>query len=257
MRNRLITSAWRPLTFAFALVFASSVGSAVQAETSAEEIEVALAASDRSDEDKARDESRKPAEVLAFFGVEPGITAIDLIAASGWYTEVLAAAVGPEGKVYAQNPKVMLEFRDGYADKAMTARLTDNRLPNVERLDKEMTELGLEPGSIDFALTALNFHDVYNENAEQGVGMLKGIFALLKPGGVLGLTDHNGKAEADNKALHRIHKPLAIDAAKAAGFEVEESDVLSNDTDDHTIMVFDEAIRGKTDRFVLKLTKPE
>lgn len=238
-----------------ALLFAVAA-SLSPAAASPADLGAAIAGADRSEEDRARDASRKPAEVLAFFGVEKGMTVMDMIAASGWYTEVLSIAVGPEGKVYAQNPKQMLEFREGAADKAMAARMADGRLPNVERLDREFEDLGLEPGSLDFALTALNFHDVYNQDADAGVGMLKLMHSLLKPGGVLGLTDHNGKPDGDNATLHRIEKQLAVDAAIAAGFTVEESDVLANPEDDHTVMVFEEAIRGKTDRFVLKLTKP-
>ena len=56
-------------------------------------------ASDRSDEDKARDEARKPAEVLEFLGLKPGDTVVDIWASGGWYTEVLSNAVGDEGHV--------------------------------------------------------------------------------------------------------------------------------------------------------------
>ena len=82
-----------------------------------------LAASGRADEDKARDTARRPAEVLAFLGVEPGMTVMDLLASGGWYTEVLSVAVGPEGTVYAQNPPMLLGFNDGAYDKAITPRL--------------------------------------------------------------------------------------------------------------------------------------
>ena len=108
----------------------------------------------RSTEDKARDGGRKPAEVITFLGVEPGMTVIDVIAASGYYTEVLSRAVGPLGKVYAQNPAAVLKFREGANDKALNHRLADNRLPNVIRWDREATALGIAPGSIDLAMTA-------------------------------------------------------------------------------------------------------
>lgn len=239
-----------------ALVFLSGCAMFQECESDGTDIAAALGAADRSEEDRARDESRKPADVLTFFGVQEGMTVMDMIAANGWYTEVLAAAVGPEGKVYAQNPKVMLEFRDGAADKAMAARLANGRLPNVQRLDREFADLGLEPDSLDFALTALNLHDVYNDNPDDALAILQLAHSLLKPGGVLGVTDHNGDPEADNAELHRMTKQQAIDVATQAGFDVEESDLLANPADDHTLFVFDEAIRGRTDRFVLKLTKP-
>jgi predicted methyltransferase len=246
----------RSLAFALALSFLAGCGEMLQPSSNAADLAMAIAAADRSDEDKARDDSRKPAEVLAFFGVEPGMTTMDLIAASGWYTEVLAAAVGPEGIVYAQNPALMLQFREGAADKAMAARIANDRLPNVTRLDREMEDLGIEPNSLDFILTGLNLHDVYNPNPEDGVAMLQLAYSLLKPGSVLGVTDHNGNPDANNEELHRIPKQLAIDAATSVGFLVEESDVLANPDDTREIYVFDPTIRGKTDRFVLKLTKP-
>ena len=83
---------------------------------------VALMDESRPTEDKARDGGRKPAEVMTFLGVEPGMTVIDVIAASGYYTEVLSRTVGPRGKVYAQNPAAVLKFRDGANDKALGQR---------------------------------------------------------------------------------------------------------------------------------------
>ena len=80
---------------------------------------------------------------------------------------------------------------------------------------------------------------------------------LLKPGGVFGVIDHFGNAGADNAQLHRIEERLVIDAVEAAGFQVEAtSDVLRNPSDDRTRGVFDPSVRGKTDRFVLRLRSP-
>lgn len=220
---------------------------------------VALMDESRSAEDKARDGGRKPAEVMAFLGVEPGMTVIDVIAAGGYYTEVLSRTVGYRGKVYAQNPAAVLKFRDGANDKALAARLRDNRLPNVIRWDKETTELGLEPNSIDLAITALNFHDVYNSSGkEAGVGLSKLIFDVLKPGAVFGVIDHEGSPGLDNTALHRMQGGLALEALLEAGFSIEStSGVLRNADDDHSKMVFDPSIRGKTDRFLIKAVKPK
>jgi len=223
----------------------------------ADAVSARLAAGQRSEEDRAQDAGRKPAAVVAFLGIEPGMRVVDLIAAGGWYTEVLSLAVGPEGRVYAQNTKFTLEMRDGANAKAMTARLAGGRLPNVERLDREFGSLGLEPGSIDAALTSLNFHDVYHgRGPEATAAFLGAAMAFLKPGGVLGIIDHSGGV-GDDKELHRIDEELAIQAAKQAGFELEAtSDVLRNPDDDRTRSVFDESLRGRTDRFVLRLRKP-
>lgn len=228
-------------------------------QVSASELRTRLADPARPAEDRARDVGRRPADVLAFLGIENGMTVIDVIAAGGYYTEVLARAVGPDGRVVAQNPPRVLQFRDGANEKALSARLADNRLPNVTRLDKDLADLGPQDGSFDAALTALNFHDIYNNAGPEGaVSALRAVGALLKPGGVFGVIDHIGVADADNAALHRIEKSKAIEAASQAGFIVEdESDLLRNDTDDHSQMVFAEGVRGQTDRFLLKLRKPE
>ena len=217
-----------------------------------------LAASGRSDEDKARDEARRPGEVLAFLGVEPGMTVMDLLASGGWYTEVLSVAVGPEGAVYAQNPPMLLGFNEGAYDKAITARLADSRLPNVIRLDHEVDSTGLKPGTLDAALTALNLHDRHNfgRGDEDVIEMLAAVKDLLKPGGVLGIIDHYGDPDKNNTALHRLNVEAALPLIEGAGFEVESSDLLRNPEDDHSIMVFVPAIRGKTDRLLFKLTKP-
>jgi len=217
-----------------------------------------LASDSRSAEDQARDASRKPADVVEFLGIEPGMAVIDVIAASGYYTEVLSLAVGPDGSVVAHNPAFVLEFREGANEKAISARLADNRLPNVTRLNKEFEELSADDGPFDAAITALNFHDIYNgRSAEDALGVLQLIHGMLKPGGVFGIIDHAGVADADNAALHRIEVAKAIETATAAGFVVEgQSGILSNPEDDHTQAVFADGLRGHTDRFLLKLRKP-
>jgi predicted methyltransferase len=223
-----------------------------------EALAAALARPDRPEADRARDAGRRPAEVVAFLEIGPGMTVVDLIAAGGYYTEVLSGAVGPKGRVHAQNNAYVLKIRDGANEKALSARLADGRLANVERLDREMDDLGLAPGSIDAAVTALNFHDVYNGRGEQAAdGFLKTVFAALKPGGVLGIIDHSGGAGGDDAELHRIDEARVVAAAERAGFEVEaKSDLLRNPGDDRKTNVFDPAIRGRTDRFLLRLRKP-
>ncbi|HJY38793.1 MAG TPA: hypothetical protein VJ299_15055 [Steroidobacteraceae bacterium] len=219
----------------------------------------ALASADRPAEDKARDADRKPAELMEFFGVKPGMTTVDIIALGGYVTEVLSVAVGPKGKVYAQNPPIALQLRDGMYAKQITERLAANRLKNVVRVDADLPASSqIPPGSVDVAITAMNYHDVRNRNPDDGVAFLKAINTMLKPGGVLGVTDHVGNDGANNAQLHRIPKHFLLDDAKAAGFVVDgESDILAHAADDHTKMVFDPTLRGKTDQFVVRLRKPK
>lgn len=217
-----------------------------------------LADASRAEADRARDENRKPADVIDFLGIEPGMKVIDLMAGGGWYTEVLSLAVGADGEVVAHNTDAALQFRDGANEKAISERLAGNRLPNVTRLNKNFDEISADHGSFDAAITALNFHDVYNGSGPNAaVEVLQTVYEILEPGGVLGIIDHAGTADADNKALHRAEKDKTIDTAKAAGFVVEaDSDLLRNESDDHSRPVFDESVRGRTDRFLLKLRKP-
>lgn len=224
----------------------------------ADALAAALAAPSRPQADRDRDADRKPAQLMTFLGVERGMTALDVMASGGYLTEVLSVAVGPTGKVHAHNTQQMLQFNNGAYGKAIAARLENNRLPNVVRLDGEVSSL--PPNSVDVAVTAMNLHDIYNRGAQgpqNAEAFMKGVFNALKPGGLFGVVDHVGVAGADNARLHRMQKQQAIDVAKAAGFVVEaESDIYANAADDHTKGPFDPALRGKTDQFTLKLRKP-
>lgn len=223
-----------------------------------EALQNALQNETRATADKARDAGRKPAEVLAFLGVSKGMTGIDIWAAGGYYTEVLSLAVGATGKVYAQNPKWILEFRDGANGKALSKRLANDRLANVSRINNAFPDLGLEAGSIDFALTALNFHDIHNSSSEEeATAFAKAVLALLKPGGVLGVIDHEGSASNDNSKLHRGQSRQAFAILEAAGFEITAtSEMLRNSADTLDQSVFAADLRGQTSRFVIKAVKP-
>ena len=228
-------------------------GSLVRADDLADRINAALAAPQRPADEKLRDQARKPVQTLQFLGVQAGMTVVDMLAAGGWYTEVLSAAVGPKGKVYSQNPERMKE-RMGDAAKARA-----DRLKNVELLyTKDMTDFGLD-GTVDFAITALNLHDAYNFGGEQaGKDFFKGVYKALKPGSVLGVIDHVGIAGQDNKTMHRIEKSVAIELIKSAGFTIEgESDVLHNPNDDHTKQIRDASLERNTDQMLFKARKPK
>jgi predicted methyltransferase len=234
---------------------------ACASRNSAEHLTAELSAAGRPADDVARDAGRKPGEVLAFLGVDPGMTVLDLIAAGGYYSEALSVAVGPKGRVYAQNPPFVLKIRDGANEKAISARLAGDRLPNVTRVNAELADLatqGIAPGSVDVAMTALNFHDIYNRGGPDAASaFLASVFALLEPGGVLGIIDHVGAPDGDNEKLHRIDPALVVAVVEASPFELDgTSDVLENPADDHSEGVFAPGVRGETDRFVMKLRRP-
>ena len=219
----------------------------------------ALAAPGRPQADKDRDKDRKPAQLMIFLGVEPGMTVLDAVALGGYMTEVLSIAVGPKGKVYSQNPPAVYQLQGGMYKGQVDERHANQRLPNTVRVDIDLPATAQIPaGSVDVALTAQNFHDLYYLNAAYAQQFMNALYTTLKPGGVLGLTDHVGVDGANNAQLHRVPKQIAIDAAKKAGFVVEaESDLLAHAADDHTKVVFDPSLRGKTDQFLLRLRKPK
>ncbi|MCB1666332.1 MAG: class I SAM-dependent methyltransferase [Pseudomonadales bacterium] len=214
----------------------------------------ALASPDRSAEDKELDMNRKPVQVLTFLGLKEGMSALDLVAGGGWYTEVLSRAVGPNGKVYMQNSPASLSR--GTTEQTVSARV-NGRLTNVVRVNRDMNDLGLAPDSIDFAITNLNFHDLYNSNPANARAMLEAVKTVLKPGGVFAIIDHAGNVGADNASLHRVPKSLVVVAAREAGFTIVDagSAILSVPSDDHTLPQSAPELNRNTDRFIVKLTK--
>jgi predicted methyltransferase len=241
----------RPL-LALALVGAVAQIAHAQDEQVAR-MRAALAAPDRPAENRARDAARKPIESVQFFGVATGDTVVDMIAAGGWFTEVLSAAVGPGGKVYSSNPPFLVQQE---AEAAL-----HKRLGNVAAVHGSLAEARAE--NVDAIVTAQNLHDIYNGYNDQpggedaAVAFVKGLYAALKPGGVLGVIDHVGVAGQDNKALHRMLPQQARDVLTKAGFLIEaESNLLANPADDHTKGVFDPSVRGKTDQFMFRARKP-
>jgi predicted methyltransferase len=230
---------------------------------SSEAIASALAAPGRLPSDREQDASRKPAEVLAFFGVKPGMTVLDLFSGGGYYTEILSGIVGPEGRVYAHNNTPYLSF----SKKDIDARYADpSRLPNVERILAENDAIELPENTFDFVLMSMVYHDIYLVDEENGWSRIDGpkmlaeIHASMKPGTVLGVIDHvaaPGSPPETGGTLHRIDPDLLKRDITAAGFVFDaESDVLRNPADDHTKPVFDESIRGHTDRVVYRFRRP-
>lgn len=197
----------------------------------------------RPAEDVAHDADRKPAETLTFFEVRPGEVVFEFVAGGGYFTELLSRTVGDTGRVVATREDAK--------------RIADNRLPNVTAA--EDGEWGLAPDSVDLIFTAQNYHDVVNLKVERPP-LLKNFLTILKPGGIFAVIDHSAEAGSgarDVGTLHRIDEATVVSEIEAAGFElVGDSELLRNPNDARTLAVFDPAIRGKTDQFVLKFRKP-
>lgn len=224
-------------------------------------LELALVDPGREVSDFARDETRRPVQVLEFLGLRPGMTVLDLYAAGGYYTYILSKAVGDSGTVYAQNTERGLRFVEDRQNitqgEALNAKIESGGLDNVVQIISPLGELGLAAESLDLVIVAQTLHDYYNPNPARALDMLLQLKALLRPGGVIGITDHVGLAGRDNRDLHRMEIRQAVDLAQEAGFLVESSDLLRVSADDHSRSIFDPRLNRSTDRFLLKLTKPD
>lgn len=232
----------------------SLAGAVIAADYSA-----ALNDARRPAEQKARDAARKPAELLALAEVKPGDKVGDFIMGGGYFTRVFAAAVGPTGKVFAVQPKEFIDFQASYGTNqdAVVADYT-----NVVPLRPSLGAIAF-PETLDVIFTAQNYHDMHLKMAPEPLaGMVdKALFDSLKPGGLLIVVDHaaaDGSGTRDTDTLHRIDIETVKREVLAAGFVLEsQSDILRNPADPRTASVFDAAIKGKTDQFVLKFRKPK
>jgi predicted methyltransferase len=212
----------------------------------------------RSEADKKRDGGRKPAETMAFYGVKPGMKVAELMTSRGYFTAVLAEAVGDKGAVYGQNNKWL---RDRVKDTGRPlADLVDKAgYKNIVEQNTELEDLQLPAGQLDAIFVVMFYHDLYwlGVNRE---AMNKSVMAALKPGGIYGIIDHHaapGMGEMDVNKNHRIERYVVIDDITKAGFELaEETDLLENAKDPMNVNVFQQELRGSTNQFVLKFKKP-
>ena len=218
----------------------------------------ALADPQRPQADRDRDAARLPGEILAFAQIAPGEKVGDYIMGGGYWTRILANVVGPQGKVYAFQPDEFIAFRPAYGDE-QTAAATGRA--NVVPLRGPVASPPF-PEKLDTIVTVQNMHDLYIGAMPQGTGpkALKALYDALKPGGTLLVVDHSaaeGAGLAAANSVHRMDRQAAIAALTATGFRVEaESAIYIRPDDPRTANVFDPAIRGKTDQFVLRLRKP-
>lgn len=212
----------------------------------------------RPAEDKARDTARKPSEMLSFANVHAGQTVVDFMPGRGYFTRIFSLAVGEQGKVYAVNPQLFLDLRKGKPPLPSVAGEPGHG--NVRDIVASNTSLNL-PVQADLVWTAQNYHDMRIWGGADGIAQFnKAVFDALKPGGLYVVLDHSGASGLDDegmKKLHRIDEAQVKREVLAAGFVLDnESPVLRNPGDPKTANVYDAAIRGKTDQFILRFHKP-
>ena len=246
-----------------ALAVVSVLGAlAVQAAGIPKAVSAAVADAARPQADKDRDVNRKPAETVAFAGIKPGDTVVELFPGAGYYTRIFSAVVGPKGHIFAVPPGKRPNAPEGSPDPAAASNAiaADPHYSNVTVLAQKFAELA-PPSPVDVVWTSENYHDFHNGPTADIAAFNKAMFNALKPGGTYIVEDHAAEAGSgvrDTSTLHRIDPAAAKTEVTAAGFVfVAQGDFLQNKDDPHTAKVFDESIRGKTDKFILKFMKPK
>ena len=261
-------------------------------ELSSAQIAQIVASTDRSAADRTNDLRRKPEQMLAFIGIHPGIVALDLSAAGGYTTELLARAIGPSGKVYGQsqprdpnrvptppaapegnsNPTVTtstapaiplsaprpsavaLAERDA---KLRSANVQAAPIIAVSRPFAEPVPPELAAEGIDLVTLMFNYHDLGHLGVDRAA-MNRAVFRALKPGGLYVIADHSGRPGtgiSESGTLHRIEEAFLRQEVEAAGFRlVGEGSFLRNPNDPKDKNTPDPP--QPKDEFVLKFIKP-
>lgn len=227
----------------------------LQAQQIPDHVAAAVAAPERSAKDRERDARDKPAELLTFAGVKPGMKVADFFGGGGYWSELLSRAVGPTGDVtLVNNPGYFYFSKDGLKE-----RFADGRLKDVRQRVVETGNLDLGSAQYDLIFIFMGYHDLYWIDESNGWpkidagGVLDQLNRALKPGGKLLIVDNAAKEGTGSSAasdLHRIDEAFTKKDIGAHGFLFEKGwPGYRNSADDHSKGVFDPAIRGKTDRF--------
>ena len=203
----------------------------------------------RTDQDRRMDASRNPADFVPFTQAKPGMLVLDVSAGAGYTSQLLALAVAPNGKVWAQRPQ---------PGDALTKRLADQPQANfipVYRPFEDPVPPDLPP--LDLITIVNNYHDISYLPVDRAK-MDARLFAALKPGGHLVVVDHSAQAGTGisvGKTLHRIDEAVVIAEFKQAGFVLEaEGSFLRNPADTREVSSGDGKIN--TDKFALRFVKP-
>jgi predicted methyltransferase len=240
-----------------------------------ERIDALLASSDRSAGDRFNDQRRKPAEMLAFIGVRPGMTALDVSAARGYTTELIARAVGPTGQVYGQVPPARQPSAAPPAQPEGAAappppgtppplptfaeRMRNPALAHMRRVERPFDD-PVPPeaeGKLDLVTLMFNYHDFGHLGVDRA-RTNAAIFRALKPGGMYVIADHAGRdgtGIGEAGTLHRVEEAFVIREVEAAGFKLAaRGDFLRNPNDPRDKNTPVPPV--PKDEFVLKFVKP-
>ncbi len=218
-----------------------------------ERVQAAQAKPDRPDSQKTNDANRLSEVKFVLAHVKPGDHVLDFGAGRGYSSMILSAAIC-DGQLDSQ-------FTPTTNEKALAERqVWLGARSNIHAVIADSDKLPLPAKPYDVIFIGTVYHDTYNVAGGNISAQNKALFAALRPGGTVILTDHktvDGAGTTQTNTLHRIDKATAINDFKAAGFTLaEDSTALANPADDHTLKVFDPALRGHTDRMALVFKKP-
>ena len=245
----------------FAALLLATASFAVPAFAAPKDYAAAVAVKGRSADFVKLDAGRHPAEILDFMGLKRGMDVLDLLAGEGYYSQIMGRFVGPKGHILAFEPTQFSDEKSA-AKWAALSKLQ----PNVAFMSVPWQQLDFAPNSFDFTLIHLNYHDFYWSSEKYRLPVtdpakhLAMLYRATKPGGVVAVIDHVGKPGDTRVIVDKLHRidPEVIKADFArAGFTLEaESNLLRVPGDDLDKLVFDPAVRGKTDRVVYRFRKP-
>jgi predicted methyltransferase len=225
-------------------------------------ITAAVADSSRPDSDTTRDANRKPEQALAFSGIKSGDKVADYVADSGYFTRLFSSVVGSKGHVYAVEPTAFFKFEHFVKAVAELQGFAVTH-PNVTVTIAAALEGLRIPEELDVFWISQNYHDLHDKfmGPVDTAAFNKAVYEALKPGGIYVILDHSAAPGAPaevTETLHRIEASTVRREVEAAGFKFDsESSILANPVDPRTAKVFDPAIRGHTDQFILKFRKPK
>jgi len=243
----------------------------------AQQLDSVLAGSWRTPANSARDAYRHPGATLKFFGVQPDQTVIEITPGGGWYSEILAPLVKDNGHYIAaiQAPKNDGEAKrdESALHRKFAADPTHYDKATFVEFNPKAPVFGT-PGSADEVLTFRNVHNWVM--ADTAPAMFAAFFAVLRPGGTLGVVDHRateGVSLESVKSSGYLPESYVIKLATDAGFKLSaKSEINANAKDDHdhpkgvwtlppTLTLGDkdkatyQAI-GESDRMTLRFVKP-